>query len=102
MHGPGRRIHDRFSRPQQPDLRIREKDLPLQSVRFHSDAIMPLALLVLPELLSWTGERLDARALSALGRSARYHDRDARSLVRGAERAQAHDGPARLRRWRKS
>ena len=84
------------------DRGVRPPDPAVQGVRLDGDAALPLALFVLPEPRHGSGERLDERDLSALGRGARRHHRHARVLVSGPERAQADDGPSRVRRRRES
>ena len=61
----------RFSRPEPAHRGVRPHHLSVQSVRFHRDAAVSLAVFVLPEPLNRTGAGLDGRDLPALGRCAR-------------------------------
>ena len=97
-----RRRRVRLSRPESAHRAVRPSDSSLQGVRLHRDAALSLAVLVLSESRDGPGERLDERALSALGRGARRDDRHARVLVSGAERAEADDRSPRVRRRRQS
>ena len=100
---------------QAADLRVRRRvaDLPLtctlwqgysplQGLRVDRDAAVPLAVQLLSESLARPGQRLDERDLSAVGRCARRHHRHPGVLVPGAERAEADDRPAGVRRRRQS
>ena len=98
----GARLRVRLPRPEPADRRVRPSDPAVQGLRLDRDAALPLAVLLLPEPRDGPGQRLDERDLPALGRRARRDDRDAGLLVPGAERAEADDGSARLRRRRQS
>src|SRR3954466_15954345 len=74
----------------------------VQIVRRDRHASLSLAVLMLSESRHGTGERLDERAVSPLGRRPWSDDRDAGVLVSGTEHVEAHDGPARVRRRRES
>src|SRR5712691_10706662 len=101
--GDGARAgHVRPPRPEPPDRGVRPSDPALQGVRLDGDAALSLAVLVLCQSRDGPGPRLDERDLPTMGRGARYHDRHAGLLVPGAMRAEADDGPARLRRRRES
>ena len=90
----------RLPRPEPAHLRVRPQDPSVQGLRVDGDAAVPLAVQLLPEPLARPGRRLDERDLRALGRGARRRHRHADALVPGAERAQADDRPAGLRRRR--
>ena len=96
------RLRVRPARPEPSHRAVRTPDPALQGVRLDRHAALPLALLLLSEPRHGPGERLDERDLSALGRRARRADRHAGVLVPGAERAEADDRPAGLRRRRQS
>ena len=62
---------------------------------------MPLAVFLLSELLARPSARLDERHLSDVGSRARRDDRHTGQLVPGVLAAEADDGSAGMRRWRK-
>ena len=80
----------------------RPADLSVQGLRVDGNAAVPLAVQLLSKPRARPDERLDGRDLRALGGGARRADRHAGVLVPGAERSQADDRPAGLRRRRQS
>ncbi len=94
------RLRVRSARPQPADGAVRPAHPAVQGVRLDGHAVVPLALLVLPESCARTDRRLDERDLPALGRGARHHDRHAGLLVPGPECPEVDDRPAGLCRRR--
>ena len=75
-------------------------DPPVQGLRVHGNAALPLAVLVLPEPRARTDQRLDGRALPALGGRARRVHRLPGALVSNAGQPEADDRSAGVRRRR--
>ena len=99
--GDRRRRHRiRRSRPEPAHFRLRPPHFSLQRLRVDRDAVVPLAVQLLPQPCARPGRRLDGRDLPALGRGARGDHPDAGVLVPDARRAQAHDRSPRMRGWR--
>ncbi len=80
--------------------RAAQGDLPVQGVRLHRTAALPLAVLVLSEPRARPDQRLDGRALPALGGGARRVHRLPGALVSRAGEPEADDRPPGVRRRR--
>src|SRR4051794_18836444 len=74
----------------------------MQDVLFDRGDALPLAVLVLPELLARSDAGLDERDLPDVGEGRRRAAGDPGQLVPGELAAEADDGPAGLRRRRQS
>ena len=82
--------------------RAPQGDSPVQGMRVDRDAPLQLALFLLSQSRAGTDQRLDGRAVSALGRRARRADGVSGALVSGAGQLETHDRSSGVRRWRQS